>query len=278
MSLLERIKGMFSRTPLPDETQRLLSCVEDVEELRRGLDGIATENEVRAREIEREIESLARKEALHKTRVAEGTITDREKLNTLREIQRLRRRMDSLEKRHKIHQDNIDLHLGLFDRITEMQAMEMKRVTQGQIEEIAVDYEEKLEKHRDIMTAARAAAHVTTTYESTAERRELEALEREILAEAGKLEEEEEERPAAVRAPAASEPAAAEEEPEDVEDEGDEADEEDAAEEEPDEGTPEPSAGRAAAPARPDLDRALRDLKARDREQRPAEPRDVVVE
>ena len=46
------------------------------------------------------------------------------------EIQRLRRRMTSLEKRHRIHQDNIDLHLGLFDRITEMEAMELKRVSQ----------------------------------------------------------------------------------------------------------------------------------------------------
>ena len=93
--------------------------------------------------------------------------------------------MDSLEKRHRIHQDNIDLHLGLFDRITEMQAMELKKVTQGQIEEIAVDYEEKLEKHRDILNAARAAQGLDSQLDDSAERKELAALERQILAEAG---------------------------------------------------------------------------------------------
>lgn len=188
MSLLERIKGMFSRAPLPEETKLLLSGVSNVEELRAGLDAIATENEVEARGIEREIEKLGRQELSHKERVMAGQLADREKMSALREIKRLRRRMDSLEKRHRIHQDNIDLHLGIFDRISEMQAMELKRVNQTQIEEIAVDYEEKLEKHRDILNAARAAQGLDSQLDDSAERKELAALERQILAEAGKAE------------------------------------------------------------------------------------------
>ena len=74
---------------------------------------------------------------------------------------------------------------GLFDRITEMEAMELKKVTQEQIEEISVDYDEKIEKHRDIMAAARAASGLEGVYEDSAEQAELMALEREILAEAG---------------------------------------------------------------------------------------------
>ena len=186
MSLLERIKRLFSRTQLPEETQLLLSGVADVQELLAGLDDITTRNEVEARTIEREIEKLSRMETSHKERITVGQLVEREKLTTLREIQRLRRRMDSLEKRHRIHQDNIDLHLGLFDRISEMQAMELKRVNQQQIEEIAVDYEEKLEKHRDIITAARAADGMEPArYEDSVEKQALAALEREILAEAG---------------------------------------------------------------------------------------------
>jgi hypothetical protein len=185
VSLLERIKGMFSRAPLPEETKLLLSGVSNVEELRAGLDAIATENEVEARGIEREIEKLGRQELSHKERVMAGQLADREKMSALREIKRLRRRMDSLEKRHRIHQDNIDLHLGIFDRISEMQAMELKRVNQTQIEEIAVDYEEKLEKHRDILNAARAAQGLDSQLDDSAERKELAALERQILAEAG---------------------------------------------------------------------------------------------
>jgi hypothetical protein len=183
-SLLEKIKGLFSRSSLPDETRLLLTKVKDVEELRSGLDQIATQNEVEARQIERDIEKLAKMEASHKERILGGSVSEREKLSALREIRRLRRRMDSLEKRHRIHQDNIDLHLGLFDRITEMQAMELKKVNQDQIEEIAVDYEEKLEKHRDIMNAARVAHGMDHDLEDSSERKALADLEREIRAEA----------------------------------------------------------------------------------------------
>ena len=130
MGMLDKIKSMFSRGNLPEETQLLLSGVADVIELRKGLDEIVTRNEVEARDIEREIEKLAKMEGAQKKRISDGDMNRREKTNTLREIQRLRRRMTSLEKRHRIHQDNIDLHLGLFDRITEMEAMELKRVTQ----------------------------------------------------------------------------------------------------------------------------------------------------
>lgn len=185
MSLLDKIKRMFGRNPLPDETKLLLSGVDDVAALREGLDQIVTRNEVEAREIEREIDNLAKMEDAHKEKVAAGELSQRDKMNALREIKRLRRRMTSLEKRHRIHQDNIDLHLGLFDRITEMEAMELKQVTQSQIEEIAVDYEEKLDKHRDIVAAGKAATGLENLYEDSAERAELAALEREILAEAG---------------------------------------------------------------------------------------------
>lgn len=184
MGLLDKIKSMFSRNNLPEETQLLLSGVADVAELRKGLDEIVTRNEVEARDIEREIEKLSKMETAQKDRIAGGDLTSREKTNTLREIQRLRRRMTSLERRHKIHQDNIDLHLGLFDRITEMEAMELKRVTQDQIEEISVDYEERREKHRDIVHAGMAAAGLEH-YEDSHEQAELAALEREILKEAG---------------------------------------------------------------------------------------------
>lgn len=183
MSLLEKIKGMFGMQTLPDETKQLLSQAGDVDSLRAGLDEIVTRNEVEARDIEREIEKLARMEATQKERIQTGELNKREKLNILREIKRLRRRMDSLEKRHRIHQDNIDLHLGLFDRITEMQAMEMKKVNQQQIEELSADYDEAMDKHRDLVATANAAAGMERTYEDSAEQAELAALEAEILAE-----------------------------------------------------------------------------------------------
>jgi hypothetical protein len=190
VSLLEKIKGLFGKQPLPEETRALLSGVADVDALREGLDGIVTSNEVEARNIEREINQLAQNETNHKAKIQTGDPSQREKLNILREIKRLRRRMDSLEKRHRIHQDNIDLHLGLFDRISEMQAMELKKVSQAQIEELSADYDEALDKHRDLMATARAAAGLEGVYEDSAEQAELAALEAEILAELGGGEEE----------------------------------------------------------------------------------------
>ena len=53
MSLLDRVKRLFSKNPLPEETMLLINGVHDVNELRSGLDEIATRNEVEAREIER---------------------------------------------------------------------------------------------------------------------------------------------------------------------------------------------------------------------------------
>jgi ribonuclease E len=209
VSLLEKIKGMFSKQALPEETRMLLSGVSDVAALRTGLDDIVTENEVEARNIEREINQLAQNETAHKAKIQTGDASQREKLNVLREIKRLRRRMDSLEKRHRIHQDNIDLHLGLFDRISEMQAMELKKVSQGQIEELSADYDEALDKHRDLMATARAAAGLEGVYEDSAEQAELAALEAEILAELAPPEPELEEPEApAVEAPVEEAPVA----------------------------------------------------------------------
>src|SRR5688500_1451377 len=100
MSLFDKIKALFNRSSLPEETRLMLTDVKSVEELRSGLDAIATQNEVEAREIERDIEKLGKMETGHKERILAGSISEREKLSALREIRRLRRRMDSLEKRH----------------------------------------------------------------------------------------------------------------------------------------------------------------------------------
>jgi hypothetical protein len=191
MGLLDKIKGFFTKETMPDETRLLLAGVENVHELRRGLDEIVTRNEVELKEVEREIDKLEKIELGEKEKVKAGTLSPREKDNTLRYIKRLRTRMDSYQKRHKIHQENIDLHLALLDRIDEMEAMELKAVKQEQIEEIAVDYEERVEKHKEIVAAGRVASErEPRALDDQHDRKELDALEREILAEDGKEPEE----------------------------------------------------------------------------------------
>src|SRR5271169_840257 len=149
--LLDKIKGLFVKKQVPDETRLLLEGVENVHELRRGLDEIVTRNEVELKEVEREIDKLEKMEISEKDKVKAGSLAEREKKNTLLAIKRLRTRMESYQKRHKIHEDNIDLHLSLLDKIDEMEAMELKAVKQEQIDSIAEDYDERLEKHKEIV-------------------------------------------------------------------------------------------------------------------------------
>ena len=127
--ILDRIRSIFVKQQVPDETRLLLEGVENIHELKRGLDEIVTRNEVELKEVEREIDKLEKIELAEKEKVKGGALSPREKDNTLRYIKRLRSRMDSYQKRHKIHDDNIDLHNTLLDKITEMEAMELKAVT-----------------------------------------------------------------------------------------------------------------------------------------------------
>lgn len=214
MGLLDKIKGFFTKETMPDETRLLLAGVENVHELRRGLDEIVTRNEVELKEVEREIDKLEKIELAEKDKVKAGTLSPREKDNTLRYIKRLRTRMDSYQKRHKIHQENIDLHLALLDRIDEMEAMELKAVKQEQIEEIAVDYEERVEKHKEIVAAGKIAnEREPRAHDDVADRKELEALEREILQEDKSGEEPAKEEPEAEEAELEDEPPVAEKRP-----------------------------------------------------------------
>lgn len=188
---LERIKNLFAKKQnIPEDTRKKINDVENVAKLLQVLDNIATENEIQAREVERETEKLLQLEEFHKEQVLKQDLGEREKLNTLREIKRYRRRIDSLDRRHKIHQENIDLHLGLYDKIYEIRAMELKHVSQIEIEEIAVEYDEKLEKHRDILTSMHTSNENLPKLGSY-EKKELEDLEKELLKEAGILDDDE---------------------------------------------------------------------------------------
>jgi hypothetical protein len=187
VGLLDKIKAVFTREKIPEETKLLLSGVTDVAALRRGLDEIITRNEVERRVVERECDKLGKIEDEEKGKIREGQLNDREKLNSLRYIKRLGRRIESYEKRQKIHEENVDLHQALMDRIDEMEAMELKAVKQEQIEEIAVDYEERLEKHREVVAAGKVVQDMEADYDDVSERRELEALEKQILQEAPRV-------------------------------------------------------------------------------------------
>ena len=77
MGLLDKVKGFFTKETMPDETRLLLAGVENVHELRRGLDEIVTRNEVELKEVEREIDKLEKIELAEKDKVKAGTLSPR---------------------------------------------------------------------------------------------------------------------------------------------------------------------------------------------------------
>jgi hypothetical protein len=181
-SLLSKIKSMFSRGKVPEKTEMLISGVESVNDLRVALDKEITENEVYAGQVDRELLKIGEQVEEQKEQIKSGSLTERAKINALRTIKRLNGRIQSYERRLKILQDNIDLHFTILNQVDEMEAMEMKAVKRDQIEEIAVDYEERLEKHRDFVAAVRSSVP-DSDYEDMLEKKELAELEASIMAE-----------------------------------------------------------------------------------------------
>jgi len=181
--LLAKIKGLFGSGAVPEKTELMIAGVSSIDELRQALDQEILNNEVNLGQIEREQEKIGAQIEEQKDRIRGGSLNDRAKSNALRGIKRLQSRSDSYERRLKIFRDNIDLHYAVLNKIDEMEAMELKAIDRDQIDEIAVDYEERLEEHRDIVNAGRVASESSTDYEDLAEQRELEDLERLIMAE-----------------------------------------------------------------------------------------------
>ena len=182
-SLISRIKtSIFGRGKVPEKTELMITSVESVDELRRSLDDEITENEVNAGQLERELEKLGVQIDEHKDHIRGGGLSERAKITALRAIKRLQTKIKSYERRLKILQDNIDIHFTILNQIDEMEAMEMKAIKREQIDEIAVDYEERSEKHRDFVDAVRSSVS-EQGYEDLQEQQELAELEASIMAE-----------------------------------------------------------------------------------------------
>jgi hypothetical protein len=181
VSLLERIKNLFTRPDLPEETKRLFDKAKSTDELLRGLDHVLTHNEMELRELDREMAKLEALEKSESAKVKAGEVDGRRKRNVLYHITRLRKQMDLYEQRSRIYRHNIDLHMRLIGRIQEMEAMKLRGVDEKQIEQVALQFDETKDRFEDAMHAS-AALDAEMSYGQTREERELAALEAEIMA------------------------------------------------------------------------------------------------
>lgn len=179
-TLLEKLKGLFSRSDIPDEARAIFEQAKTPTELLRGLDDLLTRNEVEAKELNAEIANVEEAADGEEARIRSGEMPERQKRNALLHVKRLRKQLDNYEGRLRIYERNMNLHLTLIGRIQQMEAMKLGGVDEASIDKIVVDFEEKLEKYHDVMNAADAHEGKASVV-SAREERELRDLEQEIL-------------------------------------------------------------------------------------------------
>ena len=178
--LMEALKKVLGKLRLPADTRKLVAKAGSPAELARQLDRLITANELEYRGLQKEIEELERQEAEEVAKVRAGELGVRSKKISLMNVQRLRRQEDALETRLRIHDDNMKLHQALLGKIQAVEAMDMRGLEEEQVDAIAVEFQEELERYTAAVEAG--ATLGDEALPSDAERdRELEALEAEIL-------------------------------------------------------------------------------------------------
>src|SRR5687767_1212769 len=113
MTLLEKLKHLFTRDEIPDETKEIFDKAKTPADLLKGLDSLLDRNQVELDVLNDEITRVERAALGEEERVRTGDLPEREKRNSLLKIKRLRKTMDNYEARQRIYERNINLHLNL---------------------------------------------------------------------------------------------------------------------------------------------------------------------
>jgi len=182
MSFFEKLTRLFKDTPLPDETMDVFINTSDTKELLSGLDKLITRNELRLKQLNKELESLEEMEQDDVSKIRGGSVSGRTKNNVLRSIKRMRKQMDNLEQRIEIYDRNINLHLNLIGKIQQMEAMSLAGVDEAQIDDIILDFETHFEEYSETVAAGEGAASESEPFKA-ASSEELSELESEIKGE-----------------------------------------------------------------------------------------------
>ena len=181
MSLFEKMKSLLSSPDLPPETRQAFEKAQSYRDLLAGLDRVCTANEVKLREIEREIQKLEAVERSEVERLREEGVTDRQKKLVLQRISRLRKQIQILDDKIDIHTKNIDLHQNLMGKIQRIDSMSMQAVDENLIQEVLTDFEEQFDTYKNVLHTGEAAQEGSTSPLTTKDRNELRKLEEELL-------------------------------------------------------------------------------------------------
>ena len=181
MSVMEKLRSLFQRTDLPDETRQLYQHAANPKDLIKGLETLRARNEIELRENEEELIGLEKAVALEENSIRKGGLTPTEETMILRRVERLEKQRANLGKQVSIYNENVNLHLNLIAKIQEMEAMRSRGVGEEQIDRLVDEVEDHVEEYKRVGIAAEDGSNMITAVDQSAERRRLEEIKTRIV-------------------------------------------------------------------------------------------------
>ncbi len=181
MSVMEKLRNLFQRTDLPDETRQLYQHAANPRDLIKGLEDLRGHNEIELRENEEELVRLEKAIALEEDSIRRGGLSPAEETIVLRRIERLQKQRANLGRRVSIYNENVNLHLNLIAKIQEMEAMRSRGVGEDQIDRLVEEVADHVEEYRRVGIAAESGSNLLAAVDESAERHRLEAIKKRIV-------------------------------------------------------------------------------------------------
>ncbi len=183
MSVMEKLKSLFQRPDLPDETRQIYLDAENPRDLVRGLEALRGRNEIDLRESEKQLIGIEKAITLEEEVIRKGGLTKTEEIIALRRIDRLEKQRANLEKQVSIYNENVNLHLHLIAKVQEVEAMRSRGVHEDEIDRLVDDVQDSVEEYKRVSIAAESSGTTASAIDESAERRRLEEIKKRILGE-----------------------------------------------------------------------------------------------
>ncbi len=181
MSVMEKLKNLFQREDLPDETRRIYFESASPRDLIKGLEALRGRNEIELREGEEDLIGMEKDIRLEEESIRRGGMSPAEETVVLRRIERLQKQLANLERQVSIYNENVNLHLNLIARIQELEAMRSRGVGEDEIDRLIERVAGSLQEYRRVGLAAEGGSVLQPAVDSSAERRRLEELKKKIV-------------------------------------------------------------------------------------------------
>ena len=181
MSVMEKLKSLFQRPDLPDETRQIYLNAENPRDLVKGLEVLHGRNEIDLRESEQQLIGLEKAITLEEEAIRKGGLTKTVETIALRRIDRLEKQRANLEKQVSIYNGNVNLHLHLIAKVQEVEAMRARGVHEDEIDRLVEDVQDSVGEYKRVSIAAEGSGTTASAIDESAERRKLEEIKKRIL-------------------------------------------------------------------------------------------------